>query len=203
MSVVDHKVESQEESKDTIPPANDTKEKDAEQAPKETDKRSLESLEQKEIISDNVQDLEPKKEVISENTEQTESSESSEQSETLKTQYKKLNGPKLTGKKIDLKQFEKAKKKPEDKSKTPAKNDASKRKRKRISKPGAPGQGNQNRTSGVGRPGGSRPGSNRAGGSRGGNAQRRPALVKRELTEAEVQKQVRETLEKIDRKSVV
>ena len=85
MSVVDQKVESQEESKDTIPPANDTQEKDAEQAPKETDKRSLESLEQKEIIS--------------ENTEQTESSESSEQSETLKTQYKKLNGPKLTGKK--------------------------------------------------------------------------------------------------------
>ena len=34
----------------------------------------------------------------------------------------------------------------------------------------------------------------RPGGSRGGNAQRRPAPVKRELTEAEVQKQVRETL---------
>ena len=200
-SVVDQKIESQEESKDTIPPANDTQEKDAEQAHNETDKKSSESSEQKEIISDNVQDLEPKKEVISENTEQTESSESSEQSETLKTQYKKLNGPKLTGKKIDLKQFEKAKKKPEDKSKTPAKNDASKRKRKRISKPGAPGQGNQNRTSGVGRPGGSRPGSNRPGGSRGGNAQRRPALVKRELTEAEVQKQVRETLEKLQGKS--
>ena len=198
---VDQIIESQEESKDTITPANDTQEKEVEQAPKEIDKKSSESLKLKEVISDNEQDLDPKKELISENTEQTESSESSEQSETLKTQYKKLNGPKLTGKKIDLKQFEKAKKKPEDKSKTPAKNDASKRKRKRISKPGAPGQGNQNRASGVGRPGGSRPGSNRPGGPRGGNAQRRPAPVKRELTEAEVQKQVRETLEKLQGKS--
>ena len=131
-------------------------------------------------------------------TDQGESADSDEQSETIKTQYKKLNGPKLTGKKIDLKQFEKAKKKPEDKSKTPNKNEASKRKRKRISKPGISGQGNQNRASGAG---GSRSGSSRPGGSRGGNAQRRPAPVKRELTEAEVQKQVRETLEKLQGKS--
>ena len=131
-------------------------------------------------------------------TDQGESADSDEQSETIKTQYKKLNGPKLTGKKIDLKQFEKAKKKPEDKPKTPNKNEASKRKRKRISKPGISGQGNQNRASGVG---GSRSGSSRPGGSRGGNAQRRPAPVKRELTEAEVQKQVRETLEKLQGKS--
>ena len=199
--VVDQKIESKEEEKEAIPPANDTQEKEVEQAPKETDKKPSEPSEQKEVITDSVQDLESKKEVVSEKTEQTESSEPSEQSETIKTQYKKLNGPKLTGKKIDLKQFEKVKKKPEDKSKTPAKNDASKRKRKRISKPGAPGQGNQNRASGVVRPGGSRPGSNRPGGSRGGNAQRRPAPVKRELTEAEVQKQVRETLEKLQGKS--
>ena len=131
-------------------------------------------------------------------TDQGESADSAEQSETIKTQYKKLNGPKLTGKKIDLKQFEKAKKKPEDKPKTPNKNEASKRKRKRISKPGISGQGNQNRASGAG---GSRSGSSRPGGSRGGNAQRRPAPVKRELTEAEVQKQVRETLEKLQGKS--
>ena len=131
-------------------------------------------------------------------TNQVESADSDEQSETIKTQYKKLNGPKITGKKIDLKQFEKAKKKPEDKSKTPNNNEASKRKRKRISKPGISGQGNQNRASGAG---GSRSGSSRPGGSRGGNAQRRPAPVKRELTEAEVQKQVRETLEKLQGKS--
>jgi translation initiation factor IF-2 len=199
--VVDEKTESKEEEKEPIATANENQEKEVEQASEETDEKPSEPSEQKEIVSDNDQDLESAKVVASEKTEHAESSESSEQSETIKTQYKKLNGPKLTGKKIDLKQFEKAKKKPEDKSKTPAKNDASKRKRKRISKPGATGQGNQNRTSGVGRPGGTRPGSNRPGGSRGGNAQRRPAPVKRELTEAEVQKQVRETLEKLQGKS--
>ena len=199
--VVDEKTESKEEEKEPIATANENQEKEVEQASEETDEKPSEPSEQKEIVSDNDQDLESTKVVASEKTEHAESSESSEQSETIKTQYKKLNGPKLTGKKIDLKQFEKAKKKPEDKSKTPAKNDASKRKRKRISKPGATGQGNQNRTSGVGRPGGTRPGSNRPGGSRGGNAQRRPAPVKRELTEAEVQKQVRETLEKLQGKS--
>ncbi|MDB2419814.1 translation initiation factor IF-2 [Flavobacteriaceae bacterium] len=199
--VVDEKTESKEEEKEPIAAANENQEKEVEQASEETDEKPSEPSEQKEIVSDNDQDLESAKVVDSEKTEHAESSESSEQSETIKTQYKKLNGPKLTGKKIDLKQFEKAKKKPEDKSKTPAKNDASKRKRKRISKPGATGQGNQNRASGVGRPGGTRPGSNRPGGSRGGNAQRRPAPVKRELTEAEVQKQVRETLEKLQGKS--
>jgi len=199
--VVDEKTESKEEEKEPIATANENQEKEVEQASEETDEKPSEPSEQKEIVSDNDQDLESTKVVASEKTEHAESSESSEQSETIKTQYKKLNGPKLTGKKIDLKQFEKAKKKPEDKSKTPAKNDASKRKRKRISKPGATGQGNQNRTSGVGRPGGTRPGSNRPGGTRPGNAQRRPAPVKRELTEAEVQKQVRETLEKLQGKS--
>ena len=199
--VVDEKTESKEEEKEAIATANETKEKEVEQASEETDEKPSEPSDQKEIVSDNDQDLESKKVLASEKTEHAESSESSEHSETIKTQYKKLNGPKLIGKKIDLKQFEKAKKKPEDKSKTPAKNDASKRKRKRISKPGATGQGNQNRASGVGRPDGSRPGSNRPGGSRGGNAQRRPAPVKRELTEAEVQKQVRETLEKLQGKS--
>ena len=36
--------------------------------------------------------------------------------ETIKTQYKKLTGPKTTGKKIDLSQFNKPKKKKEDKA---------------------------------------------------------------------------------------
>ncbi len=116
-------------------------------------------------------------------------------SETIKTQYKKLDGPKLTGKKIDLKQFEKAKKKPEDKAKKPGdkSSDASKRKRKRISKPGG-GSPGQNRNQGNNQ--------NRGGNrGRGGNQQRRPVVKKEELTEAEIQKQVRETLEKLQGKS--
>tara|TARA_B100000768_G_scaffold53417_1_gene51935 strand:+ start:6621 stop:9434 length:2814 start_codon:yes stop_codon:yes gene_type:complete len=200
--VVKQKTEGEDDKKEAVvADVSQAKKKEVQEISQKTDENPSESSEQKETISEKPEVVESKPEVVSEKTEETESTESSEQSETIKTQYKKLDGPKLTGKKIDLKQFEKAKKKPEDKSKATAKSDASKRKRKRISKPGSPGQGSQNRTSGVGRPGGTRPGSARSGGPRGGNAQRRPAPVKRELTEAEVQKQVRETLEKLQGKS--
>ena len=200
--VVKQKTEGEDDKKEAVvADVSQAKKKEVQEISQKTDENPSESSEQKETISEKPEVVESKPEVVSEKTEETESTESSEQSETIKTQYKKLDGPKLTGKKIDLKQFEKAKKKPEDKSQPTAKSDASKRKRKRISKPGSPGQGSQNRTSGVGRPGGTRPGSGRSGGPRGGNAQRRPAPVKRELTEAEVQKQVRETLEKLQGKS--
>ncbi len=200
--VVKQKTEVEDDKKEAVvADESQAKEKVVQETSQKIDENPSESSQQKETISEKSEVVESKPEVVSEKTEESESTESSEQSETLKTQYKKLDGPKLTGKKIDLKQFEKAKKKPEDKSQPTAKSDASKRKRKRISKPGSPGQGSQNRTSGVGRPGGTRPGSGRSGGPRGGNAQRRPAPVKRELTEAEVQKQVRETLEKLQGKS--
>ena len=200
--VVKQKTEVEDDKKEAVvADESQAKKKEVQETSQKTDENPSESSQQKETISEKPEVVESKPEVVSEKTEESESTESSEQSETLKTQYKKLDGPKLTGKKIDLKQFEKAKKKPEDKSQPTAKSDASKRKRKRISKPGSPGQGSQNRTSGVGRPGGTRPGSGRSGGPRGGNAQRRPAPVKRELTEAEVQKQVRETLEKLQGKS--
>lgn len=116
-----------------------------------------------------------------------------ETAEKIKTQYKKLDGPKITGQKIDLKQFERPKKKKPD-----AKSDGDKKKRKRISKPGTP-----NKTGGTARPnqnrGGNRGGNNRLG-FRGRGAQR-PAVKKEEPTEAEVQKQVRETLERLQGKS--
>ena len=200
--VVKQKTEVEDDKKEAVvADESQAKKKEVQETSQKTDENPSESSQQKETISEKPEVVESKPEVVSEKTEESESTEFSEQSETLKTQYKKLDGPKLTGKKIDLKQFEKAKKKPEDKSQPTAKSDASKRKRKRISKPGSPGQGSQNRTSGVGRPGETRPGSGRSGGSRGGNAQRRPVPVKRELTEAEVQKQVRETLEKLQGKS--
>ena len=200
--VVNQQSKVKEDKKEVVSPdVIQVNKEETQEASQKIDENPSESSEQKETISEKPEVLESKPEIVSEQAEESESTESSEQSETIKTQYKKLDGPKLTGKKIDLKQFEKAKKKPEDKSKGTAKNDASKRKRKRISKPGATGQGAQNRASGVGRPGGTRPGSVRPGGTRGGNAQRRPAPVKRELTEAEVQKQVRETLEKLQGKS--
>ena len=110
--------------------------------------------------------------------------------EKIKTQYKKLSGPKQVGEKIDLKKFEKPKKKEEPKKEEDA--DANKRKRKRISKPVNFNQGNGQR----------RGGSSRGRTDNRGSAGRgRKQVVKEEPTEEEIQKQVRETLEKLQGKS--
>nr|WP_298794076.1 translation initiation factor IF-2 [uncultured Allomuricauda sp.] len=107
--------------------------------------------------------------------------------EAIQTQYKKLSGPKITGDKIDLSQFNKPKKKKEEPAKTSGRtasdNDRKKR-RKRIVSKNAPQQG------------GNRPRNN--GPVRKGNQR---AVPKVEPTEEEVQKQVRETLEKLQGKS--
>lgn len=187
-------LEGPEKSKEE--PKEEVKEPEAvkEEAPKEEPKKpeevkeeapAPEAKEEKPVAKK----VEAKKEEVKETSEEKPS-----EPETLKTQYKKLDGPKLTGKKIDLKQFERVKKKPEEKKKPAAasNNDANKKKRKRISKPGAPGQNSQNRGQGQNRGGN---GNNR------GRGQRRQVVQKEELTEAEVQKQVRETLEKLQGKS--
>ncbi len=125
-----------------------------------------------------------------------------ENAEKIKTQYKKLEGPNFTGQKIDLKQFERPKKKkPENKG--AAANDADKKKRKRISKPAGTTTGAGNNASrpnqGQNRGGQNRGGQNR-GGQRGARG-RQNVAPKEELTEAQIQKQVRETLEKLQGKS--
>ena len=126
-------------------------------------------------------------------TEEKPEEVTAENAESIKTQYKKLDGPNFTGKKIDLKQFEKPKKKKPEVNK--ASTDA-KKKRKRISKP----------VSGVGRPTANRGPGNRNSGPRSsgfkeGRATSRTPIKKEEPTEAEIQKQVRETLEKLQGKS--
>ncbi|QTD38918.1 translation initiation factor IF-2 [Polaribacter batillariae] len=133
----------------------------------------------------------PKKEnTVSAKKEETPKEITAENAEAIKTQYKKLDGPNFTGKKIDLKQFEKPKKKkPEAKKDT---NSDSKRKRKRISKPSG---------GGVGRPLPNRGSGGARGGYKGRGNNTRPAVKKEEPTEAEIQKQVRETLEKLQGKS--
>jgi len=111
-----------------------------------------------------------------------------EVSDTIKTNYTKLDGPNFTGKKIDLSQFKKPVKKKDDK-KTESKDDKDKRKkrRRRISKDVKGGGGNNQR-------GGA------AANKKGGRARSKP-VTKEEPTEEEVQKQVRETLEKLQGKS--
>ena len=92
------------------------------------------------------------------------------------TKYQKLSGLKATGEKIDLQQF----KKPE--SKSSADGEANKRRRKRITKDTAAG----NR----------KPAQNK-----GGQKPQRPSLAKEEPSEEEIQKQIRETLEKLQGKT--
>ncbi len=97
--------------------------------------------------------------------------------EVMETKYKKLAGPTITDK-IDLSQFKKPKKKKEEKKEASDK----KKRRKRI----------------MSTPGGGAPGRGRTGGKKG---QRFASSQKVEPTEEEVQKQVRETLEKLQGKT--
>ena len=112
----------------------------------------------------------------------------------IETQYQKLTGPKVVGEKIDLSQFEKKKKKKKrsrgkDKEKDAqttavanAANDSEKRKRKRIRKDEP----------------------NAAAAGKGDSAKREKKakiFAKIEPTEEEVQKQVRETLERLQGKT--
>ncbi len=117
-----------------------------------------------------------------------EGAEKDPESETHKTNYTKLNGPNFTGQKIDLSKFKKPVKKKDDKKATDDKN---KKRRRRISKDVKPG---------TAAPAGTFSKS-RAGGGPGGKRPARPATVKEEPSEEEVQKQVRETLEKLQGKS--
>jgi len=114
--------------------------------------------------------------------EKTEDSEE-KTSDRIETKYTKLDGPNFTGKKIDLSQFKKPVKKKEEK-KDDKKDDKDKRKkrRRRISKD-VKGGGNQ-----------------RGGAKKGGRTRSKP-ITKEDPTPEEVQKQVRETLEKLQGKS--
>ncbi|MDP3313420.1 translation initiation factor IF-2 [Lutibacter sp.] len=152
------------------------------------------------------------KEVKTPKIEVKEAEEESIEPQTIETQYKKLDGPKFIGEKIDLKQFDRPKKKkPEVIVKKESAADANKKKRRRIKKAPTTGTGTViGAGTGTGAPrtprtpGGSVPGNNKyanrnaatSSGPRG-----RAKLVKEEPTEADVQKQVRETLEKLQGKS--
>jgi len=126
-------------------------------------------------------------------TVQVEEEESvSGKSKKIETQYKKLGGPKLTGQTIDLKQFEKPKKKVEDRGKRPqarANQESKRKKRKRIQNPA---------TATVKKPDARKNGQSKG---RGRANKGRTPFIKEEPTEAEVQKQIRETLEKLQGKS--
>lgn len=98
---------------------------------------------------------------------------------TLQTQYQKLSGPKITGAKIDLSKFQRPKKKKED-DKSGSGSDRKKRRKRIVSKTSGPGTRSRK--------------DDRKGNKRFG-------APKVEPSEEDVQKQVRETLEKLQGKS--
>src|SRR6056300_1688461 len=116
-----------------------------------------------------------------EKVEKVKTPEAQAENETLKTQYQKLSGPKKTGQTINLDEVNKKEKTVED---------ARKRKRKRISKDVKPSPNNR---------GDNKSNSNNNRGNQSRNSP--PVFKKEEPTEEEVQKQIRETLEKLQGKS--
>ncbi len=157
--------------------------------------------EDKKVVKEDVVDTVENKEVEAESTdnEKEESGptngktskatevvgESSDEPKTLETKYQKLTGPKIAGAKIDLSKFAKPKKKEEKKVDN---TDRKKRRRRIVTKsPGpSPSQGARGASNTIDRKGGPR---------------RSATINKVEPTEEDVQKQVRETLEKLQGKS--
>ncbi len=175
---------------------NPSKPEPKKEEPKVEQPKEVEPEKAPEVKAEEVKEdvKEVKTEKPKEIKEEEKSTSETEEDETLKTKYQKLTGPKIAGEKIDLSQFNKAKKKKEEPKKADANKDASKKKRRRISK-GPAGAGDSN-----GRPNfGDR---NQGGkGNFKGKPGNRPSTIKEEPSEADVQKQVRETLEKLQGKS--
>ena len=138
---------------------------------KEIDVSKLKNPQEEVEKSEITNTREKDKESIKETTDE----ENSSVQETLKTQYTKLSGPKKTGQTINLEEVNQKEKTVED---------ARKRKRKRISKDINPSVKKTNNNKGL-------------------QQKSRPNTVvkKDEPTEEEVQKQIRETLEKLQGKS--
>ena len=178
------KEEKVEESKQEKPA-----QKPVEEKPKPKPEVSKTQSQDKAPKKDQPKQEEPKKDE-KEPQEKTETSEQSEESNRIKTNYTKLDGPNFTGEKIDLSKFKKPAKKKDDK-KTAASSDDKKgnrkKRRRRISKDvkGGPNQGGGNNNNRKGR----------------NTKQRSRPIAKEEPSEEEVQKQVRETLEKLQGKS--
>ena len=153
-----------------------------EEAPKAEPEKTVEETPAKEV-----KDEKPAAKAEEPKAEETAESAEEAPSDTIKTNYQKLSGPKITGDKIDLSQFNKPKKKKAE-EKTSGKGGASdsgerKKRRKRIVKNGPQAGGGRNTRGPAGRKG------------------QRSSAPKVEPTEEEVQKQVRETLEKLQGKS--
>ncbi|MCR9182973.1 MAG: translation initiation factor IF-2 [Flavobacteriaceae bacterium] len=142
---------------------------------------------EKEAPKTEVKEESVAKETIKESEPVKEEQPEKEESSLTETKYTKLDGPNFTGKTIDLEQFKKAKKKPEKAKPTvSAASKDNKGKRKRISKEPGKGTPSQGATSDR---------------SRANKGRGRQVTHKEEPSEEDVQKQIKETLEKLQGKS--
>lgn len=152
----------------------------------EPKKQEKKVAEKKEVPTEKVSEpapVETKKPIDKKHTDESRP----EEAEKLETKYTKLSGPRKTGETIDLSKFVKPKKKPvEKKEASTSKNEnAAKKKRKRIHKPRTDFKSSTDRSRT----------------DRGRGAPRRKSIIKAEPSAEEVQKKVRDTLERLQGKS--
>lgn len=128
-------------------------------------------------------------------TKKTEEVEQPSEPEVIETVYKKLEGPNFTGEKLDLSEFEKDKKLADQRKEKQKQEKENRKKRKRIRKGIKPEDIKTNEGGAGNKQGG---GGNRhnKGGDRNRPSKRQPV----ELTDEEVSKQIKETLEKLTNK---
>lgn len=162
------------------------KEKEVVEEKKEELKPKEEKKEEPETVHKREEDQKPKEEKT------TQAEVATEEPEKIETVYTELKGPKFTGEKINLKEFEKDKKLAEDRKEKQKQEKENKKKRKRIRKGIKPEEmkpqnNSQNNSQNDRRD---------SKGSKGekNKPQRRPIV---ELTEEEVAKQIKETYEKL------
>ncbi|ATA89763.1 translation initiation factor IF-2 [Capnocytophaga stomatis] len=192
--VTPSKTEISEEIKETKPEPVEEKAPIVEKA-KEQQKKKVEIPQKNKPQIQKPQNQQDVQKKVKELPKQKVEEKEPEEPEVLETQYQKLTGPKLVGEKIDLSQFEKKKKKKKKGGKEKENNkpnteapkeddNAEKRKRKRIRKdePNVSSANNNKKD--------------------GKNKDKKAKTFTRvEPTEEEVQKQVRETLEKLQGKA--
>ena len=147
------------------------KPKEKVEAEKTTETPKAEPTKKEEPVAEPVAEPTPEKPPEPKQTEVEKTTAS--ETEKVTTQYKKLTGLKIAGDKIDLKQFEKKESKPS------ADNNDRKRRRKRITKSTGLGGGQQNKP----------------------KPKRPNQPTHEEPSDEEIQKQIRETLEKLQGKT--
>ncbi|MFJ1330333.1 translation initiation factor IF-2 [Capnocytophaga canimorsus] len=184
-------IEEQQKAEEIIQP----KIEETPEAPQEQPKKQKP---QPQITQNQKKEKENPKKVKKEETQEPTDNNETPETGVIETQYQKLSGPTIVGDKIDLSQFEKKKGKKNKKgnAKSGTENDkntddaeSKKRKRKRIRKEEVAtantGAGNHKKKDGK----------------EGGKDKKGKFFAKVEPTDEEVQKQVRETLEKLQGKA--